>query len=143
MSLAFIRQCQDYGGVSCIWTVLLIRLSMKWIEWGWLDQFSYLFSSTLLCYALDYSLFLSTQLFLEVWHCTLFHICLHPSNFKLWKKRIKEYISTYYCISFIFLLYYFLNYMLFVPSQSYFFLFSPWKQQGTNKINYRRDKTST
>lgn len=106
MSLAFIRQCQDYGGVSCIWTVLLIRLSMKWIEWGWLDQFSYLFSSTLLCYALDYSLFLSTQLFLEVWHCTLFHICLHPSNFKLWKKRIKEYIyppTTAFLSSFFFI----------------------------------------
>jgi len=93
MSLAFIRQCQHYGAVSCIWTPLLIPLGMKWIEWAWLDQFSYLFSSALsLCYALDYSLFLSTLLFLELCHCTLFHICVHPCIFKLSKKRIKEYV---------------------------------------------------
>jgi len=136
MSLAFIRQCQHYGPVSCIWTPLLIPLGMKWIQWAWLDQFFYLFSSALShCYALDYSLFLSTQLFLELWHCTLFHICVHPSMFKLLNKRIKEYVmcprTTYSCISFIFLLYYFLiNYMLFVPSQSSFSLVWSWRKQN-------------
>lgn len=124
MSLAFIRQCQHYGPVSCIWTPLLIPLGMKWIQWGvtWPILLPFLFCIiTLLCpWLFLVPCFYQHNFFLKFGTARFSTYVLTLPMFKLWKKRIKEYVmcsrTTYYCISFIFLLYDFLNYMLFVPS---------------------------
>ena len=145
MSLAFIRQCQHYGPVLLSEPHLLIPLGMKWIQWLWLDQFFYLFSSAFShCYPHDYSLFLSIHSFLEVWHCTLFYIY---SSFKVQYAYAKLHPRTTYCISFIYLLYYILNYMLFVPSLPLLFFSSSllWKKKKkkTFWLAMRCDKATT